>query len=56
MKYTMKTVAWLLAASAILTLGGCGHVLHNGTEMDIAEVKLTGLPADPYAGVTMVFT
>lgn len=46
-----------MAFSAALALGGCGNILHNGTEMDLAKITITGLPANPFAeGQTMVFS
>jgi hypothetical protein len=40
---------------AVLLFTSCGNFLHNGTEMAITEVSITGLPA-VYDGKTMVFS
>ncbi|MBN1242726.1 MAG: hypothetical protein JXA15_08470 [Spirochaetales bacterium] len=55
MKHTTIFAALLLVAVAVLS--GCGSVLHNGTEMAIERVTLTGLPSAVYAeGQEMVFS
>jgi len=55
MKNTMKIGALVLLVSMILT--GCANVFHNGTVMALSQVKVTGLPANPYsAGKLMVFS
>ncbi|HUX42150.1 MAG TPA: hypothetical protein VMV83_13370 [Rectinemataceae bacterium] len=61
MKYTKRLgrIAGMLALAflAALALGGCGNILHNGTEMDLAKLTVTGLPANPFAeGQTMIFS
>ncbi len=55
MKHT--TVYAVLLVAAIAVLSGCGSALHNGTEMAIERVTLTGLPSAVYAeGQEMVFS
>ncbi len=55
MKHTTVFAVLILALAAVLS--GCGSVLHNGTEMAIEQVKVTGLPASPYAtGTILVFS
>ena len=55
MKKTMKLgalVVWLG-----LVLAGCTSAFHNGTQLTVATVKVTGLPAGVYAaGQLMVFS
>jgi len=51
--------AWKLSAllvALVVLVSGCTSALHNGTVMKITQVKLTGLPTDPYApGTKLVF-
>jgi hypothetical protein len=55
MKHTTFIATLLLAAVAVLS--GCGSVLHNGTEMAVERITLTGLPSAVYAeGQEMVFS
>ncbi len=55
MKNTLIKGAFALLMALALT--GCGSAFHNGTEMTISSVKITGLPANPYApGQNMVFS
>ncbi len=54
MKTTWKTGVLVLFVS--LLLAGCTSAFHNGTEMAIGSVKVTGLPANPYANQVMVFS
>ncbi len=55
MKTKIKLAA--LFALVILTLSSCGNALHNGTEMVVSKVTLTGLPTDPYTeGLEMLFS
>ncbi|QEN03979.1 hypothetical protein EW093_04440 [Thiospirochaeta perfilievii] len=46
-----------LLALVVFTLMGCDNALHNGTEMAISKVTVTGLPSDTYPeGKEMVFS
>ena len=46
-----------LFALVIFALSSCDNSMHNGTEMLISEVVLSGLPDDPYAvGQEMIFS
>jgi len=46
-----------LAALAGVLLTGCTHAFHNGTEMALGTVTVTGLPTNPYApGQVLVFS
>ncbi len=46
-----------LFALVIFALSSCDNALHNGTEMIISQVVLTGLPENPYAeGQEMIFS
>ncbi len=55
MKNTIKFGA--LALLMGLLLSGCGTAFHNGTEMALSKVVLTGLPVNPYTpGTVMVFS
>jgi hypothetical protein len=57
MKHTNTFGGLALAILAALAFAGCGSALHNGTEMDVTSVMVTGLPANPYAvGQVMVFS
>jgi len=48
-------IAGLLALVALIA--GCGNALHNGTEMDVSSVVVTGLPTATYPpGTAMVFS
>ena len=52
MKNTLKLGVLLLA----LLLSGCTSALHNGTVMNITQVKITGLPTNPYTpGLRLIF-
>lgn len=55
MKTTVKLGALFLVLS--LVLSGCTHALHNGTQMTITKVRVTGLPTGVYAaGQRMAFS
>jgi hypothetical protein len=53
MKYLVRW-GWLILL--ITALIGCGHVFHNGTEMAVSSVEVSGLPVSLYKDVTMVFS
>ena len=40
----------------LATLISCGNTFHNGTEMTVSKISVTGLPASIYAGRSMVFS
>ena len=55
MKNTMKIGVMLVLVGVLLA--GCSNVFHNGTEMTVTQVKVTGVPANPYTStVKMVFS
>lgn len=46
-----------LFALVIFTLSSCDNAMHNGTEMLVSKVVLTGLPTNPYSdGQEMIFS
>lgn len=54
MKNLMKLGVLVLLG---LLAAGCTNAFHNGTQMTVGSVKVTGLPANPYApGQQMVFS
>lgn len=53
----MKHTTFFAALLLVAVLAGCGSALHNGTEMAVERVTLTGLPSAVYAeGQVMVFS
>lgn len=53
MKYMIRGGFLILLLAA---LSGCGSAFHNGTEMAVSSVTITGLPTGIYAGREMVFS
>lgn len=52
-----RVIKLLISFIVSLLLFSCGNTLHNGTEMTISQVTLTGLPTSVYAeGQEMVFS
>ena len=49
MKHMKRLGGWALLVLAALALVGCGSAFHNGTEMVIKSITVTGLPANPFA-------
>lgn len=45
-----------LLALLLGALMGCGNAFHNGTQMNLSSVSVTGLPASIYSGTEMVFS
>jgi hypothetical protein len=55
MKNSMRLGVFVLLVG--LVLGGCTSAFHNGTQMTVAKVMVTGLPAGVYpAGQQLVFS
>lgn len=55
MKNTLNLGVLVLVVG--LMVSGCSNVFHNGTQMSIATVKVTGLPTNPYTpGQVMIFS
>ncbi|HZK20623.1 MAG TPA: hypothetical protein VFC68_07860 [Treponemataceae bacterium] len=56
MKKIHKLCALALVCALFIGVSSCGNDLHNGTEMTISKVEITGLPTDVYANVDMMFS
>lgn len=53
MKFIIRGSFLLLLLGALIS---CGNVLHNGTEMYLKSIEVTGLPTSIYNGTKMVFS
>lgn len=51
----MKNLGKAAVLVLALILTGCGHAFHNGSEMAISKIEITGLPST-YTGVDLVFS